>query len=245
MITQDEIQGHWERHWIKTPGFEDDTTRVHWMQAGFDFADVRIPLERPELKGATCLADLSPATLAALARAEGFAGRVTLGGDTCTWHREINWHGVPHDLDIGAISFDDKERMVEVGVLAEYTELWEQRATCKPRAFRFSNGTYSSVLIVAGHVGVLGIGRASKPATRPLIDALEGGRLPTGTDQLFDGLHALCRIDNGRAAAILATNPLVEGRTVLTLRDETAIWHKVGFDGGRSDIRLHARNVPA
>ena len=244
MITQDDIQGHWERHWIRAPGFEDHTTRVHWMQAGIDFADVRVPLDRPDTTGATCLADLSSATLAALARAEGFAGHVTLEGDTCTWHREINWHGTPHDRDVGAISFDDQGRLVEAGVLAEYTELWAQRDTAKPRVHRFSNGTYAGVLIVAGSVGVVGIGRASKQATKPLIDALGNGRVPIGADRLFDGLHALCRLDNGRAVATIATNPFVEGQTVLRLSDHAAIWLEVGFDGSHCEIQMPFKNVP-
>lgn len=245
MITQDEIQGHWERHWIRAPGFEDSKTRVHWMQAGLDYADVRIPLNRPGLKGVTCLADLPPAALIALAGAEGFAGHVTLEEDTCTWHREINWHGSPHDRDVGEISFDEKGRMVETGVLDEYAELWAQRATGEPEAFRFSNGTYSGVLIIAGQVGVLGIGQASKPATKPLIDALDNGRVAPGTDLLFDGIHALCRVDSGRVVARLATNPLVEEQTILTLLEDAAIWHQVGFDGSQCEIHMPFRKVRA
>jgi len=95
MITGGDLQGHWRRDWIKAPGFEDNTTRVHWMQAGEIFVDLRVPLERPDLAGATALADLGPSTLLALTKAEGFAGRIEVVDSNCTWHRAINWHGVP------------------------------------------------------------------------------------------------------------------------------------------------------
>ena len=81
MIRPGDVQGHWVRTWIKAPGFEDHTTRVHWMQAGLDYADVRIPLERPDTRSAACLADLPAAVLRDLARAEGFSGHVTLEAD--------------------------------------------------------------------------------------------------------------------------------------------------------------------
>ncbi|MDF1728619.1 MAG: hypothetical protein P1U53_12810, partial [Sulfitobacter sp.] len=107
MITQGDLQGHWRRDWIKAPGFEDHTTRVHWLQAGALFADLRIPLERPDISGHAALADLSSAALRRLMQAEGFAGHITVDKSKCTWHREINWHGVPGQADVGLMSFDE------------------------------------------------------------------------------------------------------------------------------------------
>ena len=124
MITQADIQGHWVRNWIKAPGFEDHSTRVHWMQAGGLYADIRIPADRPDLSGASSLSALSPDHLLSLGQAEGFAGHVTLDGDHCTWEREINFHGTPDSLDVGAIHFDAQGSMIETGVHADYSELW-------------------------------------------------------------------------------------------------------------------------
>lgn len=242
MISIGDIQGHWQRHWIKAPGFEDDTTRVHWMQAGYDYADVRIPLKRPAIEGAKCLADLSAAQLRDLAQAEGFAGQVTLDGDNCTWHRDINWHGAPEGADIGAISFNDAGQMIETGVHEDYTELWEQRATAKGRAWRFSNAPYSGVLVVAGSDAVIGIGKTSKPASKPMLEALERGEKPAA---LFDGFHALCRAQDGQIIATLATNPFVEGQTIAQLGKAGLIWHRTDFDGAMTDVDMPFETLPA
>ena len=245
MITLGDIQGHWQRRWIKAPGFEDETTRVHWTQAGCDYADLRIPLERPDPEGAKCLADFSAASLCHLARAEGFAGRVTLEGTTCTWHREINLHGTPEAPDVGSISFDDDGNMIEAGVHADYSELWEQRANDKPHAYRFSNALYSGVLVVAGEKAVLGIGQASRPSSKPLLDDLSNGRKPNGLSGLFDGLHALCRVENRCVTAVLATNPFVEGQVIARLDDDALVWHRVGFDGDMSTLDMTFETVSA
>lgn len=245
MITAADVQGHWVRQWIKAPGFEDHATRVHWMQAGRLYADVRIPLDRPDVGASTCLADLPAASLSKLAQAEGFAGHATLQGNRCTWHRDINWHGAPDALDIGEIRFDQQGRMIETGVLAEYSELWVQAAETETSAIRFSNDGYSGVLVVAGDVAVLGIGQTSKPSTKPLVRTLENGRIPKNIDTLFDGLHALCRLEHRRVIATLATDPLAEGQLVVSLSGDVVIWHKAHFDGTRSEIEMQTETVSA
>ena len=240
-----DVQGHWVRDWIKAPGFEDHTTRVHWMQAGLDFADIRVPLDRPELGAARCLAELDASALLALAQAEGFAGHVALDGANCTWHREINWHGTPEAPDIGAISFDTQGRMIEAGVLAEYTELWEQHAKAATAALRFGDGAYSGLLVTSGDVGVLGIGRKAKPASKPILDALEAGDVPEDAQLLFDGIHALCTINADAVIATLATTPFVEGTVILTLDDTAVTWHQTGFDGAQTERCLQFETAPA
>ncbi len=245
MINLSDIQGHWVRDWIKAPRFEDHTTRVHWMQAGLDYADVRIPLDRPALGGARSLAELGAASLYKLAEAEGFAGHVTLDGDTCTWHREVNWHGTPDAPDVGAISFDAKGRMIETGVLAEYTELWEQHAQAETTVQRFGDGTYSGLLVQSGELGVVGLGQTTKPATGLIVAALQSGTVSDEVDQLFDGLHALCHIAGRTVTATLATNPLLEGTPILTLGTATVTWHRTGFDGAQTDVTLQTETVPA
>ncbi len=237
MITSDQIQGHWVRDWIKAPGFEDHTTRVHWMQAGLIYADVRIPSGRPDLNGAKCIADLPALKLSQLAEAEGFAGHTTLKDVTCTWHRAVNWHGEPSGQDIGEICFDEAGRLVEKGVLAEYTELWVQSAKSSTRAIRFSQNGLLGVLVLAGEIGVLGIGPTAKPATDPVLQALKGGTIPDQIETLFDGIHAVCRLnESGQLTATLATNPFAEGQPILSILGDEVIWHKIGFDGTQTDI---------
>ncbi len=245
MISLRDVQGHWIREWIKAPGFEDHTTRVHWMQAGSDYADVRIPLERPDLHAACSLADLDAAALLELAQAEGFAGHVTLDGDNCTWHREVNWHGAPDTPDVGAISFDTQGRMIEAGVLADYTERWVQHATAETTALRFGDGTYSGLLIQAGEVGVVGIGRETKPASQPIVEALKAGQMPEDVYRLFDGIHALCQISGSCVTATLGTNPFVNDTPLLDLSEDVVTWHQTCFDGTRRDLSLQIESVIA
>ena len=193
MINCQDIQGHWVRRSIKAPGFEDLTTRVHWMQAGRDYADVRIPLDRPNVSGAGCLADLPLDALLTIAQSEGFAGHVSLDQDTCTWHREINWHGTPDGLDIGSISFDEDGAMIETGVLADYVEVWDQCAETETKALRFANADYRGVMVSCGEVAVVGIGQTSKTATKTAFKGLRNGHTPDNLELVFDGLHAVCR----------------------------------------------------
>ncbi|MEO1538084.1 MAG: hypothetical protein AAFR73_10175 [Pseudomonadota bacterium] len=245
MITEGAIRGHWVRRWIKAPGFEDHTTRVHWMQAGRDYADVRIPLMRPDLRGATCLADLPATTLIELCQAEGFAGHVTLQDDRCTWHREVNWHGTPDMADVGTISFDDAGRMIETGVLADYTELWSQNAKAETAAVRFSGGTHTGLLVCSGSEAVVAIGQVEKSSTKPLLAALKTGTIPDHADADFGGIHALCRLRKDTAVATLATNPFAEGQPVLSFEDDHVIWHKLDFDGSQTKIEMKVAHLPA
>ena len=245
MIHSNDLQGHWVRRWIKAPGCADHDTRVHWMQAGRDYSDVRIPLDRPDLSQASCLADLPAKALLSLARAEGFAGRISLNGDECTWHHRVNWHGPPITPDVGKISFDGKGRMIEAGVLAEYTELWEQKATTAPKARHFSGDGYTGVLVSSGPIGVLAIGQSGKPSSEPIIEALKGNTIPNGISAFFDGLHALCDVTESDAVARIATQPFTEGSRVLTFRDDRLTWHKTGFDGVPEDITLFPQTVSA
>jgi len=242
VISLDDIQGHWVRDWIKAPGFEDHTTRVHWIQVGSLYADIRVPLERPDLSGAGCLADVPPATLLDLLRAEGFAGHITLSGSQCTWHREINWHGQSDELDVGALSFDPDGRLIEEGVHATYSELWSRGPEPASRAFRYSGDGYEAYLVICGTAFVLGIGRCDKPATTTCLKALKEGRVPETRAGAFDGVHAYGEWSNGEAIATLATQPFSEGQVVARLSASGLDWECIGFNGHKSTRHLNLVN---
>ncbi len=244
MIKLADIQGHWVRRWIKAPGFEDHTTLVHWMQAGPVYADVRVPLVRPLVSGQPALSHVPPQGLLTLLQGEGFAGRVTLKDSQCTWHRHINWHGKPDTLDMGHIAFDDESRMIETGVHADYTELWQQLPSQEHRSLEFSGGGYAGFMVSNGPQFVLGIGKPDKPSTKQDLATLEAGAIPQGIDSLFDGIHALGHMAGTTGTATLATNPFYEGQTVITLTQKGAIWHRIGFDGTRSAVELHSEAMP-
>ncbi|MEM6303447.1 MAG: hypothetical protein AAF744_01930 [Pseudomonadota bacterium] len=243
MITFETLQGHWERQWIKAPGFEDHTTRVHWMQVGALFADVRIPQDRPDVSEAASLSALPAPVLYQLSQAEGFAGHVTLLADTCTWHREVNFHGIPEEKDVGRISFDPQGNMIEAGVHAEYTELWTHHRAPQSICLRLSGEGFEGVFAAVGETFVLGLDRPGKPSTASLRAGLEAGEVTGATPTLFEGIYATGRWQGDEATAYLATNPFCEGRVIFSKRDEYAIWHGLAFDGTRTDVALHAEPV--
>lgn len=228
MITADDLQGHWRRDWITAPGFEDRTTRVHWMQAGQLFADVRVPLDRPDMGDYACLADLPPPALGALLKAERFAGTIDVANDRCTWRRDINWHGVPDADDIGLMSFE-AGALLEDGVLADYRERWLPEPGERARGHRIHNGNLTGVLIESDTVFLLGIGAA--PEQHPDLGGGDAIALRTH----FQSVYCLGRWDGDDGIGTLCTNPFCEGQIVVS-RTDGFVWHALSFDGAR-DIR--------
>jgi hypothetical protein len=119
------LRGLWRRRSIEWPdGRRDDTTIVYWLQTESAFADIRIPAERPNLRGRATLAELAPDERLALAAQAGFAGWTELSGDRCLWHRTIDYQppsGVP---DEGRLKREGGV-LIEDGVHEPYVEVWE------------------------------------------------------------------------------------------------------------------------
>lgn len=238
MISQHDLQGHWQRDWITAPGFEDRTTRVHWLQAGPLFADLRVPLERPDIAGLSCLADLDAPALRLLMSAEGFAGQITVRDGNCTWHRWINWHGVPERADIGLMSFDDTGGLIEDGVLAAYRELWQAVPHLPLRGTKFRCGPKRGVLIENDSLFLLGIGPDPRGTTQALITALDSSVADQeALHRHFSSTYMLGRWEGRHGIAELSTNPFIEGQVALERRDGL-LWHSIGFDGERRQHSL-------
>lgn len=239
MIAQADIQGHWQRDWLRAPGFEDGATRVHWMQAGAVYADVRIPATRPDLTGATALADLPADSLAMLFRAEGFAGETDVADGICTWHRAINWHGAPDSVDAGRLAFTAEGALMEYGVHADYTERWQRRDTGPATGHVLGDGAGGLAYLVSSGAGfVFGAGQAGLPPSAGLGAALAAGEVPPGLAAQFERVHAFGHWDGDTAIATLATNPFAEDQPLLTRRPDGVIWHRLGVTGTRRDIPL-------
>ncbi len=241
VIEQDNIQGHWQRDWLRAPGFEDDTTRVHWMQAGHLYADVRVPLTRPDLSGATCLADLPTAALAELAQAEGFAGTTSVADSVCTWVRDINWLGATDTVDAGHLSYDADGRLIEAGVHADYTELWSRQATGPTQAGVYQAGDMRAYLVSVGPAFVFGLGTPDIASHLPTIDALKAEQVAAEAAALFSGLHMLGRWDGSEGYATLATDPFLESRVVLRRDQADLILTQRDFYGNSQEMRLTPR----
>jgi len=215
VITTADLQGHWRRDWIKAPDFEDTTTRVHWLQAGALFADLRVPADLPALQGG-CLADLDAATLQSLLRVEGFAGEITVTDSQCTWHRAINWQGALARPDVGAMWFDG-DVLIEDGVHAQYREAWLAEPTAPLRGHPIAWGDMTGVLVESDDSFLLGIGPVPMD------------RSPRDT---FASFYALGSWDGAHGIADLATDPFAMGKPVLDRAQGSFVWHAPLFTGG-------------
>ncbi|MFK7753157.1 MAG: hypothetical protein AB8B51_11475 [Sedimentitalea sp.] len=234
MITQDHLQGHWQRDWIKAPGFEDHTTRVHWLQAGALFADLRVPRDRPDIAGHSCLADLGPPALRRLMESEGFAGHITVEDSKCTWHRQINWHGEHGAADIGLMSFDEAGGLIEDGVLAKYQELWQAVPQPALRGAQLRCGAMTGFLIENDAVFLLAIGGPPTGTRDDMIAALDNGTAEANALKAhFASAYVLGTWDNAHGIGTLASNPFYEGQVVLD-RADSLVWHSIAFDGARA-----------
>lgn len=119
-------RGLWRRALLTAPGVRDDTTLVLWMQTPQWHVDLRIPIDRPDCTGCRGLEDCSADQLLGLLRQEGFAGITTVDGDTCEWHRQLDYR--PNGRrDIGSMAFTPGFNVIdEFGIEAEYAERWER-----------------------------------------------------------------------------------------------------------------------
>ncbi|MEM7710402.1 MAG: hypothetical protein AAF264_06565 [Pseudomonadota bacterium] len=246
MIVAGDLQGHWRRAWLKAPGLDDHDTAVHWMQAGKGYADIRIPASRPDTGGARALADLAPNILRDLMRAEGFAGEIVVDKDVCTWARHINWHGATDSVDAGLLTFHEDGALGEAGVHADYEELWHRSVEGPTEAMRLRCGDGRlGVLVSVGTRFVFGIGDPAAPSSAVVADALDRGTRPDALAAFFRGVFVLGRWRQGVGLADLSTNPLLEGRHVLTRTNRGAIWHDVDFFGRSHDRPLDIQDAVA
>lgn len=217
MISLDDLQGHWRRAWLKAGAHVDHETAVHWMQAGTLYADIRVPGARPDLRGATSLSDLGNPTLLTLLGAEGFAGEIALDGDICTWNREINWHGVPKGVDAGRMRLEAWSELIEEGVHADYSELWHKSGEANAFAHRLATGEMKAFLVSVGDRFVFGFGDADLAASEAAKAALAAGQRTEALARQFAEGYVFGRWVHGAGVACLATNPLWEGETVLSI----------------------------
>lgn len=223
------LQGVWRRDWIEIDGHCDSGTRVLWAQAGDLFVDLRIPDRRPSIAGLGCLADLPREQLQQFRQAQGFAGHIALRDSICTWHREINWHGPPRDIDAGALHFDADGALIETGVHARYRERWQHTAPSCNSAQRVRAGQLQGIAIFCDAQFFLGIGA---PITQQTTQ-------PQYSDtQQFASEYVFGQWDGARGIAQLSTNPFSEQRQVLSRSDRAWIWHRHDWQGDATAIAL-------
>ena len=238
-VTEADIQGHWRRNWLRASGFEDGTTRVHWVQSGPWCADIRVPLIRPP-PDAGSLSAMSGADLALLLSAEGFAGRTSLAGDVCTWARQWNWRGFPCPVDAGALWFDDRCRLIEDGIHADYREEWVRVPGPGWNAWAVEAGGMDGMLLANDTGFLLGLGQREAPALPTLAQGLRAGDAdPADAAAAFASVYLIGHWDGARGTADLSTQPFCEGRAVLTRNTDSADLTLPDFHGANATCALH------
>ncbi|MEX2298320.1 MAG: hypothetical protein WD715_12965 [Dongiaceae bacterium] len=98
--------GAWRRELLEWDDGEDRRTEVLWLQTPILFADIRNPVDDSKI-------------------AEGFAGHLSVTGQTCRWNRPIDVKPKGGDGDIGVVSTRGT-RMIELGVHRNYLEEWRR-----------------------------------------------------------------------------------------------------------------------
>lgn len=122
----DAYLGVWKRTLLRTPTIEDTTSTVYWLQTLRWHADIRIPADRPGCTGKRTLGELTRGELLGLARQQGFAGITTVAGQICRWHRRVDFQPPAAHADVGRMTFETPDRILEYGVEQDYFEIWER-----------------------------------------------------------------------------------------------------------------------
>lgn len=120
-------QGVWQRTLLSTAdGRLDSNTRVFWLQSRQFHADVRIPLDRPQLAQEQRLDRLDEGSALALTRQGGFAGRTKVDGARCSWLREIDYRPPEAQPDVGVMEFTQTDSLIETCPDGRYVEHWRR-----------------------------------------------------------------------------------------------------------------------
>lgn len=122
-------RGVWQRSLLETSDRRDVDTTVFWLQTSQWHSDIRIPAGRPDFSGVTAFADCNEQQLDWLVRQHGFAGITQVdvhgSGETCRWHRLLDYHPAGAKPDAGLMHFGP-EYLTETGLYAPYLEHWHQ-----------------------------------------------------------------------------------------------------------------------
>lgn len=118
--------GLWHRTLLQQSPHPDTRSLVYWLQTNRWHADLRIPPDRPDFTNVKNLNDCDDNHLTWLATQQGFFGTTAVHGARCQWHRHVDFQPVSGRRDIGQMAFNGNDRLIEVGVEAEYLEVWQR-----------------------------------------------------------------------------------------------------------------------
>lgn len=154
------LRGIWRRLALeRADGSGDTETLVVWLQGAALFADIRVPAARlPEVTGFEALDEVQAL---AIARQEGFAGRLQWREGACAWRRAIDFRplGV---LDEGAVR-RERRMLVETGLHADYVEHWWQEAQGTPVVEERFDAARKNLFVRIGDTAILARDRRAAP----------------------------------------------------------------------------------
>jgi hypothetical protein len=124
-IVPDWLTGLWKRLSIETADGQRDTeTQVFYLQTSACFGDLRVPIDRPDLKQAN-FSSLTQNDVFALTRQQGFAGIAQFEQEQCQWVRYIDYQPPQAVRDIGLLYWQN-DILIEEGVDQVYREEWQK-----------------------------------------------------------------------------------------------------------------------
>ena len=222
-----EVTGVWRREQITAPGgYLDATTRVYWVQSLSWYGDLRLPADVPRRPGAESFADFTDEELVGLARAQGFAGQLTVTPQMCAWRRDLDYQPPGPVPDEGAWKIEG-DVLIEGGVHVEYEEIWRREPESEGLRAAFARDGGQGLLVLAGDHFLMMRGRGA-PLAGESLSALVEAKLAAGRRAAAEALLSM-PIAYGRIAAgwrvSLSTLPWLEGQALWTTAPR--------FDGGR------------
>lgn len=120
--------GVWQRVSLEARGKPADTsTRAYWIQTSALFADMRVPVARPDFSGKTTLVECSDQDLLWLARQQGIAGMTMAGGDFLHRRRQVDYQPSRGRDNTHRIHFEDG-LLVEENLPGTVQEKWQRLA---------------------------------------------------------------------------------------------------------------------
>lgn len=202
MVELSDLHGLWRRTLIAwLDDCYDIATEVYWLQGPRCFADLRIPVGRPKLEGASCLRDLDWPMLRFMALQEGFIGHLEVADGVAHWHRAFDYQPDTGASDKGRLTFQN-DMLVEQGVDTPYVEHWRREPATTPgvMALWLSAGSASGFvgcLVATSDVFIYARGRAAPlPRDTTLNGLLDAAPSLDTAQALFD-----CEISFGRRDA--------------------------------------------
>jgi hypothetical protein len=116
----------WRRTLLEQAGVIDTSTLVLVIQTEQYHADIRMPSDRPDFSEVECLADCSSEHLRWLCTQQGFTGITEINGNISQWRRDHDYQPSNGQRDIGEMTFESEDVIVEIGIEAEYREIWQK-----------------------------------------------------------------------------------------------------------------------